>query len=54
MFENPLRTKSMSHRPHQLTLGTMHSYTPDGATVSRGCCRSSGRMRILSRGCPSL
>ena len=39
MFEGPLRI-NLGSSLQQLTLGTMYSHTPDGATVSRECCRS--------------
>jgi len=39
MFQGPLRT-NLSSSIQQLTLGTMYLHTPDGATVSRECCRS--------------
>jgi len=35
MFEGPLRTHLNSLIP-----SNWHLHTPDGATVSRGCCRS--------------
>jgi len=39
MFEGPLRT-NLSSSIQQLTLSTTYLHTPDGATVSRECCRS--------------
>jgi len=54
MFEGSFANKIYARRSQQLTLRTMHSHKPDGATFSSGCCGMSWRMRVFWTGCPSL